>query len=116
MNIQQLQTTVNVAVNRLKEMDKLVSELNSEAQPKFLLDLLDSSGFVYGLDGLVNGGPVEKLASVGLILTDYNKQPATQGLFSYVVGICRIKRIGFKEHLRRSVLNTVAAAGIAAVK
>ena len=84
--------------NGVKEVNSILVESNEISNPK-LFKLVTCSQQVHAMESIVNGGIVEKVASVGMVYYPYNEAPVQHSLFSTVAGVAKIKRLGLKHYI-----------------
>lgn len=93
--------------NGVKEINSILVESNEINNPK-LFELVTCSQQVHAMESIVNGGIVEKVASLGMIYYPYNEAPVQHSLFSSVAGVAKIKRLGIKHYI---VIHGMIAVG-----
>ena len=97
-SIELIKSKVVSLANGVKELNSILVESNEVNNPK-LLKLATCSQQVHAMESIVNGGIVEKVASIGVVYYPYNEAPVQHSLFSSVAGVAKIKRLGFKHYI-----------------
>lgn len=90
----------------VEKVNSVLVEANKVNSPK-VVKLSTCIQQVHAMESVVNGTIVEKVASVGMVYYPYNEAPLQHSLFSSVVTVAKIKRLGLKQYI---VYNAVIAA------
>ena len=97
-SIDLIKAKVTEVSNSVKELNSILVESNELSNPK-LFKLTTCIQQVHAMESVVNGGIVEKVASLGMIYYPYNEAPVQHSLLSAVAGVAKVKRSGLKHYI-----------------
>ncbi len=92
--------------NFVQQGNKVIAEANKLNNPKFV-KLAACTPQIHAVESAINGGIVEKVASLGMLYYPHEEAPVQHALFSSVATVAKIKRVGLKHYI---VLNGMITA------
>lgn len=92
-------------LNELKEA-YVVSKEAYQLQPNYVNFTIKTCNIVYGLDSIINGGPVEKLAGLGVMCFNKQKSFEAYTLCASVQSGCLLRRKGYAKVAKEAVFIT----------
>lgn len=94
--------------NLVEKLNSAVVEANKLNNPKFV-KLAACTPQIHALESAINGGVVEKIASVGMLYYPHEEAPVQHALFSSISTVAKIKRVGLKPYIVLNGMITVSA-------
>ena len=83
---------------KVNELNTNLVELNKLNSSK-LVKFSTCTQQIHAIESVVNGTLVEKVASLGMVYYPYNEAPVQHLLFSSIVSVAKLNRLGLKHYI-----------------
>lgn len=94
--------------NLVDKVNSVLVEANKLNSPK-LVKLSTCIQQTHAVESVVNGGIIEKVASVGMVYYPYDEAPVQHLLFSSVVSAAKLNRLGLKHYIINSCVINISS-------